>query len=136
MMKPIALFMLTWMLCSFSCAAQSITDSSAVAEKDSAVFVPEIDMQQAVQIAAKNGITPSRAYGRLARLDSTNLQWSVTESISSYSKSKEKTEDGSEIDCANTNGCTIIKSKTITIDCNSGEIKGIEKKRKVYPNYE
>ena len=69
-------------------------------------------------------------------LDSLKGQWEISKSKSHPSNTFETDSNGHRINCAKTNGCTVIEIKTILIDANSGKVKGREEKKLVYPNYE
>lgn len=106
----------------------------ALADKTAEKKVEEnaapISKNKAIAVAKRKGYyyEGEFAFNPSVELDTKANEWLITST-----KSLGRSERG---DCANTNGCTVLKEAVIVIDSNTGQIKRKSKTKYVYPNYE
>ena len=95
----------------------------------SKVAAPEITREEAIKIARKKGYYKTGKEWRDPSVDlnTQTMIWTVTSIC--YETSRKG-------DCKKTNGCSIVTTKTISIDALTGKVIDKIRTRKKYPNYE
>lgn len=88
----------------------------------------KLDSAAVIKIAKKRRAWWTSENSRTSvRFDDKTCTWTAKSSRSKH------TNRG---DCKHTNGCTLIRSVTLTMDASTGKIKSKTKEKKLYPNYE
>jgi len=93
------------------------------------VTTPEISKEEAINIARKKGYYKTGKEWRdpSVQLNAETMCWTIV------SMRYETSRRGK---CKHTNGCSIVTTKTISIDAHTGKVIDKTKTRKKFPNYE